>query len=1117
MKTHKLRRHMHGGAVALLAASTLPLTGQVAAQQGNQVLEEVIVTGSRIARDANLTGALPVQTISAEDIRASGEFSISDVVNDVPALLQSVTSEQSIDAAAAFSDGANVLNLRGLGPERTLVLVDGRRHVGGLQGTSAVDVGSIPMPLVERVEVLTGGASAVYGADAVTGVVNFILRDDYEGFEIDANYGLSEYGDGEQSSVSAVWGQNMLDGRANVTVAIDMRQDDGLQVNDRSDGLKIGSARDWVNPDLRFQQGDITGDTPNFAQYYNYANTGRTNFGLPIPSAEDFITDFTGEFGAAPNLTAAESALISRAGSAPQRAVLPYRTFPFTSGYGYLIPGNPFTFDGFDPATPIDLDNNGNPDCLDSFTGYNSVFGTDSFGVVGGCWNVLADGSYRPVRDGLVSGDFQGFGGDSFNTIQNELGDIILPDEKTTINIMGNIELNDQATLFGELKYVTQQTKTDIRPSSFWDLMFGAADNPFIPDFLQGVADATGGIASTIDPVLFDADRKTERETYRAVVGIEGEFDNGWNYEFSANYGRYQEETNRTGSVINDRWFAAVDAVRDPATGLPACRADVDPTAPAMNTPFEIPAYDAGYFSFTPGAGDCVPLNIWAGQPGVSPQAAAWVTTPTWDDFRIEQLVFSGIVTGDSTDFFELPGGPVGFALGAEYRREEAVAKYDDWQRGVIPTGSPFPAGTQLIDVSGNDSLTFRPQLATKNEVGDYSTQDVFFELSVPLLVDVAFAQELTLDVAGHWSDYTTIGSTESWKTNMVWTPIEDFSLRGGVSRAVRAPNVTELFGPEVGINFRPNDPCDAAQINALLASDPTRGNNFLNNCVADLQSFGLDPFDADGNYVFADPLSASFGGIEGGNRNLTEETANTTTYGLVFQPSFLEGFSLTVDYWEIEIEDAIESVDDQDIVNGCYQGATFNSNFCNLFTRNQNSSSLQFGGFNFLRSTDINFAKLETSGIDLSASYDFDIGAHGFNVTVTGSDVSELDFFQNPADLSEVNPELGEVNRPEMAGNVYLRWNWGDLNVRWQSQYMDEMLLSFLEIEDADALYGDIVIMEETWLHNLNATYNYSDEVTLYAGVRNLTQEDPFATDRAFPASPRGRMIYVGGTYRLQ
>ena len=1113
MKTKNLRHQVNGGAVALLAATTLPLSGQVVAQ--DDLIEQVIVTGSRISRDSNLTGALPVQSVNADDIRMSGEFSITDIVNDVPALLTSVSQEQSIDTGG-FADGANVLNLRGLGSARTLVLVDGRRHVGGQQGASSVDVGAIPMPLIERVEVLSGGASAVYGADAVTGVVNFILKDDFEGIEVDANYGLSEYGDGEQSSLSVVFGENFDNGRGNVTVAVDIRNDDGLKMGDRSNGHQIGSASNWVNPALRFQQGDIGSATPNFAQYYNYFNTGLTNFGLRIPSADDFVADYTAQFGTAPTLTAAENALIARAANAPQRAVLPERTFPFTSGYGYLIPGNPFTFAGFDPETPIDLDGNGNPDCLDSFTGYNSVFGAASFGVVGGCWNVGPDGSYSPVQDGLVSGNFQGFGGDSWNVYGNDDFDLLLPDEKLTLNLLSHYDLTDQTTLFGEFKYVTQETDTDARPNSFWDLLFGASDNPYIPSFLQGVANATGGIATTVDPIFFNNRTTTERDTYRLVVGLEGELDNGWDWEISANYGRHEREINRTEQVINDRWFAAIDAVVDPATGQPACRADVDPNAPAMNTPFQIPAYDAGYFSFTPGAGQCVPINIWAGQGAVSPGAAAWVTTPTWDELELEQTVIAASLVGDTEEWVNLPGGPIGFATGIEWREEESTAKFDPWQLGVIPSGSPFPAGTLLEDVSGNSNLVFRPQLSNKNETGDYDTTDVYLEVSLPLLSGAPFARELTLDGAGRWADYSTIGNTTSWKTNLVWAPIDDLAFRGSVSQAVRAPNITELFGPEIGTTFRPADPCDAAQINALATDQPGLAANYQANCVADLQSIGVNPFDGAGNYVFADPLSASFGGVAGGNRNLTEETADTTTYGLVFQPSFLEGLSFTIDYWEIEIEDAISAVTSQDIVDGCYQGAALNDAFCSLFTRNPDPASAQHGGFNFLRSTDINFANLETSGIDVAIGYDFNIGAHNLGISVQGTEVNEIDFFTNPSDLSEVNPELGEILRPERAGNVYLNWGWGDLNVSFQSQYLDEMLLGTVEIETADTLYGDAVIMDETWIHDISASYNYNDQITIYGGIRNISEEDPFMTERAFPINPRGRMFFLGGTYRL-
>lgn len=1113
MKTKTLRHHINGGAIVLLAATTLPLSSFVVAQS-NDLIEEVVVTGSRIARDANLTGANPIQSVSAEDIRSSGEFSLTDVVNDIPSLLQSVSSEQSIDAAGV-SDGANVLNLRGLGAERTLVLVDGRRHVGGVQGSGAVDIGSIPAGLVERVEVLTGGASAVYGADAVTGVVNFVLKDDFEGLEFGGNFGMSEYGDGQQSSMSVLFGRNFADGRGNFTAALDVRNDEGLKVSDRSDGLRIGSGGNWVNPDLRFQQGDITTSTPNFARYYDYAATGLTNFGLPIPSAGGFADDYTGQFGAAPSLTAQETALINRAGTAPQRAVGAFRTFPFTSGYGYIIPGNPFTFDGFDPETPIDLNSNGTPDCLDSFSGYNSVFGAQSFGVVGGCWNVSEDGSYAPVQDGLVSGNFQGFGGDSYNASRNSKADVLLPDQKVTLNFLGHYDLTDQMTAFGEVKYVTQKTSTQARPNSFWDLLFGAPDNPYLPAFIQDVANATGGVAITMDPLIFDSNRTTERDTYRLVAGLEGEFDNGWTYELSVNYGNFQQDVNRNGQVINDRFFAALDATTD-ASGQPACRSSVDPTAAALNTPFEIPAYEEGYFSFTPGDGSCVPLNIWAGQPGVTPEAAAFVTTNTWDKLEIEQTVFLATIAGDSSDFFELPGGPVSFATGVEYREEKSTASFDPFQLGQIPSGSPFPQGTLLEDVSANSNLIFRPQLSNKNESGKYDTTDIFLEAALPIVNGITGFEELTLNVAGRASDYSTIGDAAAWEVRLIWSPIEDLTLRAGISEAVRAPNITELFGPQIGTTFRPADPCDAAQINAIAGDNATLAANTQSNCVAAFQAIGLNPFDANGTYNFADPLSASFGGVAGGNPNLTEETANTVTYGFVYQPSFLDGFSLTADYWDIEIDDAIESVTGQNIVDGCYQGVALNPAFCGSLARNTDPASAQFGGFNSLTSTDINFAQLKTDGYDVTASYSFDISAHNFEVSVTGTKVNDINFFTNPSDLNEVNPELTEINRPEMAGNIFLGWNWGDLSVGWQAQYIGEMLESGLEVETANTLYGPSVLLKETWLHDLNATYTVSDKLQVFGGINNVTQETPFITTNAFPASPRGRMMFLGANYTL-
>ncbi|MBE1299412.1 MAG: TonB-dependent receptor [Alteromonadaceae bacterium] len=1100
-------------------AAALTLSHQAFAQENEDEtadVERVMVTGSRIARDPNLAAPSPVQAIEAEDIQTSGEFSIADVVNDIPALFSSTTAENSGDFGLVA--GSNRLNLRGLGSNRTLVLVNGRRHIGGAQGSSSVDVGSIPTKLIESVEVLTGGASAIYGADAVTGVVNFILKKDFEGFDFDIQQGVSSEGDSEQTKVAATYGFNFDNDKGNFAVSLEYSDFQGLQAKERDGGVFVGSGRDWVNPAKRFQQGDIdAGSMPNFAQYYNPAND-RPTFGLAVPgSADDFIASYTSAFGMAPTLTAAELAYIQAAAAAPNRAVLPGRTFPFTSGYGYVIPGNPYTFAGFDPSTPIDLNGNGTPDCYDSWTGYNSVFGTESFGVLGGCWVANPDGTYRVIEDGLVANGFQGFGGDSFNTITQQNSYLLNPEENIQLNLIGSYELTDDMLLTWEAKHVSQETYTTTQPTSFWDLLFGAPDNPYLPAFIQPIAQQTGGVAITIDPIgIGDATQTTERETTRLVLGINGEFDNGWVYDASYVYGRFNREVTQENAIINDRFMAAIDAVIDPATGEAACRVDVDPTAPAQGTPFNIPDYDPGYFSFTPGAGQCVPLNIWAGQAGITDAAAEWVTTTETSEITLTQHVIAGSVAGDLGDYFELPAGPIEFAFGGEYRKEESEAIFDPWQRGVLPAGSPFVGGN-IADISDNTKLTFRPKTITRNETGEYDVWDIYVEAGIPLLEGMPFAESLGVDVAFRISDYDTIGKTETWKVNLEWFPIEDLMVRSTISQAVRAPNITELFGPLVGTTFRPADPCDAAQISALRENGQgTLADQTQANCVADFATIGLDPFDENGVYSFSDPLSAAFGGFTGGNVNLQEETADTQTYGFVYRPDFIEGFNITVDHWIIEIEDAIAAVSGQNIADGCYQGPSLNQNFCSLLGRNSDSNSIFFGGFNTMTSTSINFAKLETSGWDFAVAYDFNYDEHEFGLSLGGTKVNKLNQFSNPLDLSDVDPELGEIRRPEWAGNASLSWTMGDLNVNWQTQYQDEQLLQFVEIETAEALYGDAVMMEETFIHDINMTFRATDELMVYGGINNITDEMPFITNAAYPASIRGRYFFLGLNYTM-
>jgi len=1119
MKSYKslnLRLACTAGALAMMTAA--PVTTQAQ----DVVVDEIIVTGSRIARDPNLAAPVPVQYISGDEISTSGEFSLVDVVNDIPALVGSTSSEQSIDSG--FALGTNVLNLRGLGSNRTLVLIDGRRSVGGVEGSAAVDISSIPAAMVERVEVLTGGASAVYGADAVTGVVNFILKEDFEGLEIDGFLGANNNYDGEQVSLSATGGHNFENGRGNVTLSVTASRDKGLKYRESRSlvGGPASSGGEWVNPDLKFQNGDISASaTPNLARFYNFDNTGLFSYGLDIPTQEDFIADYTAEFGSAPTLNSAETALLAQSGITFARTVIDQPVFSITSGTGYIIPGNPYNFSGFDPETPIDLDRNGTPDCLDSFVGYNSSFSAAGFGVVGGCWTVNDDGSIRPIRDGVITGDFNGGGGDSVLGSRNDY--VLAPEDRFSAYATADYELTPWATVFGEASYSYQKIQENVAPTSFWDLLYGAPDNPFIPDVFQGVADANDGIAITIDPTTLGNPIDTdERNILRLVGGIEGEFGNGYKYEVAATYGQFKREADNQGSVINDRFFAAIDAVIDPETNQATCRSTLDATALPRTTPFGIPVYDgSGLYSFTPGADSpCVPLNIWAGSAGVTQEALDFIIAPDPQEDLLQQTVFSANLIGDSSDFFTLPAGPVDFAVGAEYRKEKSKVKFSDLRLGILPEGSAN-AGQNIDEVSTNSSLFFRPNLDFSNTFAsnaNYDVSEVFAEVSVPVLEGAPFAEELRVDGAYRYSDYSTVGETGTWKVGAEWAPVSDLRFRGTLSQAVRAPNIGELFAPNQGTTFRPSDPCSVSNIANATAVDAGEGSQIQSNCIAELEAIGVDPFDrtdpANPVYNFTDPLSAAFGGIISGNPTLSEETADTVTFGFVARPSFLPGFTLTADYWEVEIADGIRSINAQDVVDTC--ALTNAAEFCDAYTRNEDSASAQFGGLNSLTLRPINYSGFEAAGIDFDAAYSFDFKGADIGLRVGGTQNRKLALFADINDPDAEDPELGESGRPEWILNTGVNVTYDRLSAGWSTQYLSEQTEVGVEIEDLDTLFGPIGNAGDSLRHDINVGFEVNDQFNLYGGINNLTDEVPFRTSQAYPFSPRGRFIFMGAKYKM-
>ena len=1093
-------------ATLLLAASSMPFAAyaqEVPAEPAAEAQDDVIVvTGSRIARDPNIGSPAPILAIDAAALTETGSGDVVDVLRNVPALSTSTSTESSLDGVFSFSVGQATLNLRGLGAGRTLVLVNGRRHVSGVAGAQVVDINSIPSALIERVETITGGASAVYGADAVTGVVNFQLRDDFEGLEGNVQSGISHKGDAWRINGDLTWGTNFADGRGNITVTGEYARNDELLYGDRSFSRDNGIADDQGNPALRFQNGDIGTGTPNFANFYSLAN-GSFPTGFRIPtSAADFQADYLAEFGTTPTLSAAELALIERAASAPSRLIARDPRFSLSSAGGVVAPGDIGLSDG------PDINNNGTADCLESSVGFNSTFNPGAFGLAGGCANINPDGSVSVYQDGLITGLFNQFGGDGIQNNFNE--NSLTPEtERWSVNVNASMEFSPAAELFFEGKYVSNTAEFQGQPNTFYDLLTIRSDNPFITGDLQDfvaplIFGGGDGLYITRDPADLGQNRdRNEFETWRFVGGLRGEMTDNLRYEVSVNYGKFDQKSINNNSVILDRFYAAIDVISDPVSGNPICRSDIDPTAPAT-TPFGIPAGDPGFFSFNPGDGQCAPANILGGVGAISQEAIDFITATTVNRFALDQLVINGTLIGDTGGFFELPGGPVDWVFGVEFRKETSDSQFDPLVRGVVPVNTPdASAGDLLRDLpNAQNSLVFDPASIIDNAGGKFDVFDAFAEVRLPLLADKPFAKLLELNAAARYANYSTVGSTFTWNVNGLYAPVEDILFRGTYSSAVRAPNINELFNPAQGAFFRPVDPCDASEL--ANAPDPAQRQA---NCVALFNSIGFDPTFGTGTYSYVDPLTARFSGSISGNPNLSEETATTWTVGTQITPSFLPGLALSVDYYNIEIEDAISTVSAQDIVNNCVDSANFNNQFCTLVDRSSNN-----GGFTFLRQSSLNFARLETAGVEASARYSFNLGDHGFTLAAAGNWVDKLDSFFDPSDLTNLDPELGELQRPEWSGNASLTWDWDRLSITWSTTYLDKMALRSVEIEDVGTIYSaENAISDETFIHDISFNFEASDRFSFYGGVNNIFNEKPFITEQAYPVSPVGTYFFLG------
>jgi outer membrane receptor protein involved in Fe transport len=1046
----------------------------------------IVVTGSRLSRDANATAPLPISTVTAEALAASGNSDATATLRQIPALISSGTVADSIERGGG-GIGQATLNLRQLGSNRTLVLIDGYRHVSGVAGQQTVDVSTIPNGLIERVEVLTGGASAVYGADAVTGVVNYVLKKDFEGLILDGGASMADAGSGGTYRIEGTIGKNFAEGRGNVTFSAGYTKDLEVLFGERGftrDNGRGNNSTTYANPDRRFQRGDIVAATmPNFATRFSQAS-GRLPFGFAIPTAAQFNTFFPGR-----TPTPAEQALIDRAANAPLFVIGRDPRFAISSGEG-LIFRNDFDF------FRADINNNGINDCRESYIGLTGFGG-------GGCYVSTPGGGVKIFEDGIISTASNQFGGDGAVERTNQ-SSLIPGSERIYGNFRARYEFSPAAEVFVDAKYARNTTISRNNYNTFYDSLLIFPDNPFIPRVLQADANEAGGLRISRDFLDLGPNiQRAKRETYRLVGGVMGDITPNLRYELVGNYGRTDSAVTQSNSVQYDRLFAAIDVVRGP-NGQPICRSDISNVPHPGSEIF--PVIAPGFFTFRPGDGQCRPVSLFNGTNSVTPEGVAFITTPTTNRFRLEQTVITGLLTGDTGGFFNMPGGAIQFALGAEYRKEKSRSRFNDLLLGVLPEGSPAgPAGTFIGNISPNQSLLFDAATRQFNAGGSFDVKEVFGELSIPILKETPFFHELTLGAAGRYADYSTVGGAFTWNVNGIWAPIPDIRFRGTYSRAIRAPNIAELFDPAQGATFRPADPCNQSAIDALLASNDPNAQNRLTNCRAAGIPVGYE-----------DPLTARFSGTSGGNPNLTEETATTWTVGGVLQPRFLPGLTISADYYSIEIEDAIAAVTAQDIVNTCYDLSTFPNQFCALFDRNGPTGPTAFG-FSFLRQTQLNFGRIETSGIDAAINYQFQINGANLGINIAANWTEKLNRFFDPVDTTLVNPGLRELGVPEWSGVGTVTYNVDGFTLNYSLQYIGKQAAaSVIQIERVEQEFGPAGIAPEYWLHNLAVRYDINEHLAISGGVNNISNKQPYLSSSAYPVSGIGRLFFVGATARF-
>jgi iron complex outermembrane recepter protein len=1009
------RRAMTAGAsaIALMVCSAPALAQDEDEEEAAETAQRddaiITVTGSRIAANVGMRAPTPVTAVSDTELDALSPSTLISAISQLPQFYGNTNS----DVRTGFfgSPGSGNLNLRGLntgGSGRTLTLLDGRRVVPAT-GFGSVDINILPSALIQRVETVTGGASAAYGTDAVAGAVNFVLNTKYTGWEVTAQGGITSRGDRENVQVSATWGAPLLAGRAHLLLSGEYHQ--AVLVANLTD-------RDWY-------EGWSLINNPAATT----ANPYETRL-LRVPNAVSAIATFGGLIhsctalppatppGAPPACTSSSG--VRQSSALWRQHFQPNGTLaPFVLGLGQ---GGEFQ-----PFSAHSIANGGS--------------GDDTTG------NLLALSPKSQRSSGFA---YLGFDATpSLNLyLQGLIGQSMVDQPDHGGRFAAVSGLDTRITIFRENAFLPQAVR---------QIMIDEG----LQSFQMNVVGDREGLGR-------ESRLKQDNLTYSGTAGFTWEIPNGvlggWQVEGYAQYGSADNRGYQQGILI-DRVVAAVDAVVDPATGQVVCRAAlIDPAT----------------------WGGCVPLNLF-GRGNASDAAIAYVTRFTPGQQITTPLFFQpdGFASGKTATFttglgkvyntsteqyladISMSGevwkgwaGPIVAAFGGSYRKEKIEQiVYDPSNPSSDPNFFPASAANApaLRGVPGN--IATRSSMIQNSTVanvhGSYDVKEAFAELQVPLLSDFPLVEQLNLLAAARYADYSGSGGVWSWKAGLDWQVFGDLRLRGTVSRDLRAATLLERFNQTGGVGS--------------VATDKAFPN---------------------------ETLPHQFSSRTGGNPDLSPETSTTYTYGLVYQPSWLPGFSTSVDYWDVDIAGAIGLLGFQRIVDDCFDAP--GSAICSLVTRDPTTNRLLQ-----VRNITQNIAAAAGRGFDVEASYRTALDLLGGDGESLSARVFWSHLIENstmtdrsrPATYFDAAGQTGVANLPRDAVTGIQSYTNGGFNLSLTERFISKGIYNKrFNQPGARPDVADNTVPSVIYV-NLSASYTWDTlggSMQLFGNVQNLFDKDP-------------------------